>query len=118
MANVEIVVEPGCDVVAVAEDLADLIGGRLDRIDVDGRAYDVVEPGLELADEPGSRGGPRHHYRIVLILPPRRLALRRERADHGELRVVDPHALAEWNVAAEELVGDGGADHEHGRGMR
>ena len=85
----------------------DLRGRRRIALGRDRRAQDVVEPRLVLADDALHRGRPRHHHRVVLIVAGRRLALRREHADHRRtakpwMRMTSPigSSLAEQLVRA------------------
>src|SRR5450755_3218722 len=106
MTNVEVVLETGRDVMSLAQQRRNLLAGGFDLLGASRGAHDIVEPGLELADDASARGRPRHHYGVVLILPRHRLALRREHTDHGELRRADPDPLAEWIFVADQFLHD------------
>ena len=66
---------------------------------------------LQAALDLGLEGRQRDERRVVVVLPHRRLALRRQHADDLERDVLDAHQLADRvGVGAEQLVDDGLAE--------
>src|ERR1051326_8855722 len=114
IADVEVVVLLGTEMVAVAQQRRGLLPGELDDVGRDGGAEDVVEPGD--AHQLFLRGGVRQDDGVVLVLAGHRQPFRRERRHDFARHGFHAHDFADRILGAEEVVAHGLAEDADGGG--
>jgi hypothetical protein len=117
VVHAEVVRLARANLVALPQEVRDLIFGGTRRLSTDRRHADLLDAGKRLALHLLLDRRVRHHRRVVLILAVRRLSLRRKHADHAVGLVFDSNRLADGIAPGKQVVRDClSQHHDAGRG--